>query len=116
MTTSTANKGAEGGGGEVNLLRALIRPLSVLLPLLVLWLTVSAASAAQGDQGAPLIAPEQALILLESPDTIFIDVRSVASYQESGVRIPGSQWRHPHKPEQWLADYPRDKTLILYCV
>lgn len=49
-------------------------------------------------------------------NTLFLDVRRAAAYQESGTLIPGAVWRDPSKVEQWGAELPRDREIVCYCV
>ena len=90
-------------------------PFEVVLFALaaLFWLHPATVEAASVD--VPRITVEQANKLLNSPDVIFIDVRSPKSWWRSTAKIAHAIREEPDAIKQWAAKYTRDKTLIFYC-
>jgi Fe-Mn family superoxide dismutase len=63
------------------------------------------------------ISPTDLKTLLDSGEALLIlDVRKRAAFDESGLMLPGAQWRAPGEIAQWIGDLTKDKTLIVHCV
>lgn len=45
-----------------------------------------------------------------------IDVRREADRIDDPQAIPGAQWRNPEQADQWIADLPKGKDVVIYCV
>lgn len=45
-----------------------------------------------------------------------IDVRREADRVDDPQAIPGAKWRNPEQADQWIADLPNDKDVVIYCV
>jgi hypothetical protein len=63
----------------------------------------------------PRITKEQARDLNGRPGVVFLDVRTEASWKDSGEKILGAFREDPNDSEKWASKYPKDSTLILYC-
>ncbi|MFC1836052.1 hypothetical protein ACFL2Q_15255 [Thermodesulfobacteriota bacterium] len=75
-----------------------------------------ASLAWSADTGkAKRIALDKAKGMLGKTDVIFIDARTVNSWNGSGVKIVGAVREEPKKYKEWAGKYPKDKTLIVYC-
>lgn len=44
-----------------------------------------------------------------------LDVRRKADRDADPQGIPGAQWRNPEEIDQWIAELPRDKDVVIYC-
>jgi rhodanese-related sulfurtransferase len=58
---------------------------------------------------------EQLLPLLGKSDVIIIDVSSNEGWDSRDKKIPGALREEPMKFESWMKNYPKDKTIVLYC-
>jgi rhodanese-related sulfurtransferase len=47
---------------------------------------------------------------------ILLDVRRKADYDAGQEKLPGAEWRDPDKLEEWSAELPVDKQVVVYCV
>ena len=52
---------------------------------------------------------------LGDPDVVIIDVRSHTDWLFSGDKIKGALRENYRDFEGWYANYPKDKTIVLYC-
>jgi rhodanese-related sulfurtransferase len=52
---------------------------------------------------------------LGDSDVVIIDVRSHTDWLFSGDKIKGAQRENYRDFEGWYANYPKDKTIVLYC-
>ena len=76
--------------------------------LLVTSLTVSAASV-------PLISTDELKSRLSEADLIVLDVRGSWDLVKSDNKIAGSERVEPGGAKQWAKNYPKEKTIVLYC-
>ena len=76
--------------------------------LLVTSLTVSAASV-------PRISTDELKSQLGAADLVVLDVRGNWDWIKSEEQIPGSDRVPPGGASQWAANYPKEKTIVLYC-
>jgi superoxide dismutase, Fe-Mn family len=49
-------------------------------------------------------------------DAQLLDVRRAGVFEKAGRMIPKAQWRDPAAVEQWIADLPKDREVVVYCV
>jgi rhodanese-related sulfurtransferase len=75
---------------------------------------VALANAAS-NESIPRITKEEAKAMLGSPELVVVDVRKPSDWDAAEHKIPGAQRREPAKVAQWMNDFSRDKTLVLYC-
>ncbi len=47
---------------------------------------------------------------------LILDVRREADYAASGEALAGSTWKNPEAVDQWLAEVPKDRDVVIYCV
>jgi len=52
---------------------------------------------------------------LGSPEVVVIDVRSYIDWLFSGDKIVGAVREDYRNFDRWYANYPKEKTLVLYC-
>jgi len=91
--------------------------LFACLILLVSGLTQTTLSveAASGPENVPRMTKEQLKAQLGNSDFAIIDVRSDHDWQDSNTKIKGAVRENPSKLDSWINNYPKDKTIVLYC-
>ena len=52
---------------------------------------------------------------MDNSDFVIIDVRSDHDWQDSNTKIKGAVRENPSKLDSWINNYPKDKTIVLYC-
>jgi len=60
------------------------------------------------------IKPEDLKNKLDS--TTVLDVRREADYKASAEAVPGSAWHNPEQIDTWIANVPKDRDVVIYCV
>jgi len=63
----------------------------------------------------PRITKQELKGMLGKENVIIIDVRTDLDQEKSNQKIPGAVIEDPGKVENWMAKYPKDKTLVFYC-
>jgi hypothetical protein len=63
----------------------------------------------------PRISKEDLKAMLGSPDLIILDVDNGNSWSGGNIKIAGALRGDPGEFSKWYDEYPRDKTLVLYC-
>jgi Fe-Mn family superoxide dismutase len=51
----------------------------------------------------------------ELAGAMLLDVRREATYQAAPTRLAGAHWRDPARVDDWAADLPREREIVLYC-
>ena len=69
--------------------------------------------AGKGD--VPRISTAETAARLEDNDLLILDVRPREQYLASTGKIQGAVFKDPQTVDQWAADVPEGKTLVLYC-
>jgi len=82
--------------------------------LLTAMAALGAGAAAAADE-APRIGKDDVKAKLGAADTSIIDVRAVTDWWGSGLKIKGAVKENPNNVDSWAANYPKDRTLIIYC-
>lgn len=82
-----------------------------LLACLIVTFTASYARA----EGYTVINKDQLKEELAKPDVIVIDVRAPHDWDSSEWKIQGARRESPAEIGQWMAKYPKDQTIVLYC-
>jgi rhodanese-related sulfurtransferase len=84
--------------------------------ILVLMSIVLAGSFVRAeDPEAKPMTKEQLRPLLGNTDVIIIDLRTKYDWDNSKVKIKGAVREEGMKFSSWMAKYPKDKTIVLYC-
>jgi Fe-Mn family superoxide dismutase len=52
----------------------------------------------------------------ELTNSLLVDVRRQAIYEQSDALIEGATWRDPGAVADWAAELPRDQEVVVYCV
>ena len=76
---------------------------------------IFASPLARGAEGTTVISKDQLRENLTKPDVIVIDVRTPNDWDASQWKIQGAQRRLPTEAKQWMSEYAKDKTIVLYC-
>jgi len=73
------------------------------------------AQTALGPDKVPRISIEELKQQIDNPDFIIIDVRASHDWADSTTKIKGSIREDPSGAASWIAKYPPNKTVVLYC-
>lgn len=68
-----------------------------------------------GNGDVPRISTAQTAARLDDSDLLILDVRPGEQYRASSRKIQGAVFKDPQTVDQWAADVPEGKTLVLYC-
>jgi Fe-Mn family superoxide dismutase len=52
----------------------------------------------------------------ELAEAVLLDVRRLGMYQQAATSIPGARWRDPARVDEWCAELPTDREVVVYCV
>lgn len=70
----------------------------------------------QHEGEVPLLTPQELSDLLSQPDPpVIVDVRTRASYNHDGTRVPGSVRVLPDGAIDWAKDRPTGQAVVTYC-
>jgi rhodanese-related sulfurtransferase len=88
-----------------------------ILTILSVFVVVILITSLKGGQTEeiPRITKEEAKELLDNPHTIFLDVRAGSDWRASDMKITGALREDSRNLEEWIVNYDRQKTYILYC-
>lgn len=92
----------------------MLKRLFFRVVLLTAMAALGAGAASAGD-GAPRIGKDDLKAMLGAADTSIIDVRAVTDWWGSSLKIQGAIRENPNNVDSWASNYPKDRTLILYC-
>ena len=87
------------------------RHLQAALVLLCVLLTSPIAFA----DSVPRISVDELNSRLGSEEIVVLDVRSGRDWDAANTRITGSERVNPGQVNQWAENFPRGKTIVLYC-
>jgi Fe-Mn family superoxide dismutase len=61
--------------------------------------------------------PETLLNLLKAPrPPVVVDVRKQPAFEADPAMVPSAVWRDPQSVEQWAAELPSGRSVVVYCV
>ena len=64
----------------------------------------------------PGLLPETLMSLLKtSQPPAVVDVRKRPAFEADPAMLPGAVWRDPHAVEQWVAELPPGRSVVVYC-
>lgn len=75
---------------------------------------LGAALAVNAALKAPRMSVQDAARLLEQNEAVFIDIRREEAWQSSDSKIKTAVRRNYKLAENWVREYPRDMTIIVY--
>jgi hypothetical protein len=90
-----------------------VRWVMFTLCLILAGATMMACEASNKE--VPRITIEELKAKLGSPGVVVIDVRADQDWTASDQKIKGAVREDPKKVDAWTGNYPKDKTIILYC-
>lgn len=74
-----------------------------------------AATLVYAAQGFSFITKDQLKKELGNRKVTIIDVRTRHDWNSSHWKIEGAQRRSPKNPWKWMSEYPKNRTIVLYC-
>ncbi len=89
--------------------------LEVSTDLLACLIVIFAASLVGAAEGITVISKDQLKEEVAKPGIVVIDVRAPHDWDSARWKIKGARRESPAETGQWMADYPKDKTIVLYC-
>ena len=87
----------------------------LMLGLLVLGSSGCAAPAKMAVGDVPRMPIGELNARLGDPALVVIDVRQAADWEASPVKIKGAIREDFRNVSDWASNYPKDKTIVLYC-
>lgn len=88
-------------------------PRALLVACLALVMCAYAWPASASD--APRISKEDLKGQLGSNQIVVVDVRTKKDWDKSSYKIRGSVREDPNDVDSWIRNYPKGKTIVLYC-
>jgi rhodanese-related sulfurtransferase len=61
------------------------------------------------------LTAEELKAILQQPDVVVVDVRTVSDWKKSDLKISGAQREDPLDVDSWAGNYAKTKTIVLYC-
>jgi predicted sulfurtransferase len=89
--------------------------VSLMLGLLVLGSSGCAASAKITAADVPRMPVDELKSRLGDPTLVLIDVRQTGDWDASSTKIKGAIREDFRNVSGWASNYPKDKTIVLYC-
>ena len=87
--------------------------------LVLAFLLALIIAGAMGDLSVADVVPrmgkEELKELIGNADLVVLDVRTGSDWSGSKYKIRGAVREYPGEFASWMAKYPRDKTIVLYC-
>lgn len=88
------------------------RDVLIAIVGLVLGLLFASESMAQE---VPRVTKEELREMLDRQDVVIIDDRTGRDWNASEFKIKGAIREDPGKVDEWAGQYPKDRTLVIYC-
>ena len=89
--------------------------VSLMLALLVLGSSGCAAPAKIAAGDVPRMQVDELNARLGDPSLVVIDVRAAGDWEGSSTKIKGAIRETSKSVSDWASNYPKDKTIVLYC-
>jgi rhodanese-related sulfurtransferase len=93
------------------------RSLSGIVSAVGILCAVSAFPLIAGCSGeqTPRMSKETLKGKLNDPGLIVVDVRTESAWEKCDTKITGARRESPEKVSAWMANYPKEKTIVFYC-
>ncbi len=88
------------------------RSRRLLIALLALTFVVACSAIAKD---VPKMTIDELKSLLGKPEVVIIDVRASRDWNAGTTKITGAVREEAAKVDTWMNQYPKDKTIVLYC-
>lgn len=89
--------------------------VSLMLILLILGSSGCAAPAKIAAGDVPRMQVDELNARLGDPSLAVIDVRAAGDWEGSPSKIKGAIREASKSVSDWASNYPKDKTIVLYC-
>lgn len=93
----------------------MLKRCSVMLTVLMFGALLMGMGKVASTEDVPRISKEELKSGLIRPDFVILDVRKAGDWADSKEKIAGAIREDPESVEKWAGNYPKAKTLILYC-
>jgi hypothetical protein len=90
------------------------RILLFTLPIALCAAMAGSSTKAVAQEEVPRITKEDLKANLDNEEFVIVDVRILKDWNASDYQIKGARRENPMDVNFWH-DYPKDKTMILYC-
>lgn len=90
------------------------RILLLILPIALCGAMAAVSTRAVAQEEVPRITKEKLRASLDNADVVIIDVRILKDWSASDYLIKGARRENPMDTNFWY-NYPKDKTMVLYC-
>lgn len=92
------------------------RPILIAMLAVVLMLVAMSGYTAPpaSVEQVPRLTKEQVKDMLGKPDVVMVDVRYIKQYEQSDKKLPGAVFVDPERFDEFVKNYPKDKTYVLY--
>lgn len=92
------------------------RPILIAMLAAVLMLVAMSGYTAPpaSVEQVPRLTKEQVKDMLGKPDVVMVDVRYIKQYEQSDKKLPGAVFVDPERFDEFVKNYPKDKTYVLY--
>jgi hypothetical protein len=87
--------------------------LSLVTALILVALTGYTAPPSSVEQ-VPRLTKEAVKDMLGKPDVVIVDIRFIKQYEQSDGKIPGAVFVQPENFDEFVKNYSKDKTYVLY--
>jgi len=95
-------------------MQAMRRILLLILPVVLCGAMAAVSVRAVAREEVPRITKEELRANLDNEDVVIIDVRTMKDWNASDYLIKGARRENPMDINFWY-NYPKDKTMVLYC-
>ncbi len=85
-----------------------------LVSVVLLTLIVVCSAISRADD-VSMMTKEQLGPMLGRNDLVILDVRTPYDWKKSDAKIKGAIREDPMQFRTWMAKYPKEKTIVLYC-
>jgi hypothetical protein len=95
-------------------MQAMQKILLLILPVALCAAMADVPAGAVTQEEVPRITKEELRANLNNEDVVIIDVRTMKDWNASDYLIKGARRENPMDINFWY-NYPKDKTMVLYC-
>jgi len=95
-------------------MQAMRKILLLILPIALCGAMAAVSQRAVAQEEVPRITKEELRANLDKADVVIIDVRILKDWSASDYLIKGARRENPMDTNFWY-NYPKDKTMVLYC-
>ena len=96
------------------MIQVMNRTLLLILSIALCGAMAAVSTRAVAQKEVPKITKEELRANLDNEDFVIIDVRILKDWDSSDYLIKGARRENPMDINVWF-NYPKDKTIVLYC-